>query len=233
MKKFYLFGIAVCIISLSVFSQNVAINNTGNPADASAMLDVQSTNKGLLIPRIALTSTGDNATIASPAVSLLIYNTAIAGSGSTSVTPGYYYWTGSVWTRLATGGSSLTSAWLLGGNTGTNPATNFVGTTDNQPLIFKTNNDLSGKIDPIYYNVFLGPGAGINSGTSTNNAFFGFKSGYANNSGIENSFFGSESGVNNQTGNSNAFFGKGAGRYNSTGSFNSFFGNSEIGRAHV
>jgi hypothetical protein len=31
-------------------------------------------------------------------------------------------------------------AWLLGGNTGTNPATQFLGTTDAQPLVFRTNN---------------------------------------------------------------------------------------------
>jgi hypothetical protein len=32
------------------------------------------------------------------------------------------------------------SGWLLTGNAGTNPATNFLGTTDNQPLLLKTNN---------------------------------------------------------------------------------------------
>ena len=34
--------------------------------------------------------------------------------------------------------NSLT--WLLGGNSGANPASHFLGTTDNQPLIFRTNN---------------------------------------------------------------------------------------------
>jgi hypothetical protein len=31
-------------------------------------------------------------------------------------------------------------AWLLGGNSGTDPATHFIGTTDNQPLEFRVNN---------------------------------------------------------------------------------------------
>jgi hypothetical protein len=31
-------------------------------------------------------------------------------------------------------------AWLLGGNSGTNPASQFLGTTDAQPLVFKVNN---------------------------------------------------------------------------------------------
>jgi hypothetical protein len=36
--------------------------------------------------------------------------------------------------------ASPTTAWLLTGNAGTNPATNFLGTTDAQNLIFRTNN---------------------------------------------------------------------------------------------
>lgn len=84
------------------YAQNVGINATGTAPDASAMLDVSATNKGLLIPRIALTGTTDATTIASPATSLLVYNTATAGS----VTPGYYYNSGTpvspVWTSFST-----------------------------------------------------------------------------------------------------------------------------------
>src|SRR6185503_20612357 len=98
-----------------------------------------SSNKGLLIPRVALTATIDNTTIASPSISLLIYNTATAGTGSTAVTPGFYYWNGSVWTHLITDGAAGTSGWLLGGNSNTSPSANFIGTTDAQPLVFKIN----------------------------------------------------------------------------------------------
>ena len=41
--------------------------------------------------------------------------------------------------KLASGALNNLS-WLLGGNSGTNPASQFIGTTDNQPLVFKTNN---------------------------------------------------------------------------------------------
>lgn len=126
MIKFYLFSVLTLTVNLCLFSQNVVINTTGNPADPSAMLDVQSNNKGLLIPRIALTGTSDNTTILSPATSLLIYNTATAGSGGTAVTPGYYYWNGGAWTKLATAsGGSASGAWLVAGNSGINPATDF------------------------------------------------------------------------------------------------------------
>lgn len=60
---------------------------TTNPSTSSA-LDINSTNSGLLIPRINLTSTTDVTTIANPATSLLVYNTATVSD----VVPGYYYW---------------------------------------------------------------------------------------------------------------------------------------------
>lgn len=40
----------------------------------------------------------------------------------------------------ATWQNASTSTWGLTGNSGTNPSTNFIGTTDNQSLAFKTNN---------------------------------------------------------------------------------------------
>jgi hypothetical protein len=69
--------------ALNSFSQ-VGIN-TETP-DPSSALDVTSSDKGVLVPRISLLSTADNTTITSPQTSLLIYNTATA----LDVTPGYY-----------------------------------------------------------------------------------------------------------------------------------------------
>jgi hypothetical protein len=44
------------------------------------------------------------------------------------------------WTTQFNLPDSAGSGWGINGNTGTNPTTNFLGTTDNQPMIFKTNN---------------------------------------------------------------------------------------------
>src|SRR5689334_2013830 len=83
-----------------IYSQNVAINTTGAVANNSAMLDIDATNRGLLIPRVALTATNNNAPIgAGIATSLLVYNTATSGAGNTAVTPGYYFWDGAQWMR--------------------------------------------------------------------------------------------------------------------------------------
>ena len=125
--------IYMTIISAQVFAQNLGIGPDTFDPDASAGVEMRFTNKGLLIPRVALTSTSSASPITSPATSLLIYNTATAGD----VTPGYYYWNGSKWMRLLAIDDK--PAWLLSGNAATTPGTNFIGTTDAKDLVFKTN----------------------------------------------------------------------------------------------
>ncbi|MEZ4807763.1 MAG: hypothetical protein R2815_09905 [Flavobacteriales bacterium] len=122
-----------------VAGQNVGINPTGAAPAASAMLDVTSTNSGLLIPRIALTSEVDVATIPAAANSLLVYNTATAGAGVNAVTPGYYYWLAAPtnrWIKIA----ADEDAWKVLGNANTTAAGNFLGTTDNNGLRIRTFN---------------------------------------------------------------------------------------------
>lgn len=70
--------------------------------DASAKLDVTSTNKGFLPPRIALTALNSASPVTNPATGLLIFNTETIGSIPNQVTPGYYYWDGvnSKWVQL-------------------------------------------------------------------------------------------------------------------------------------
>ncbi|HEX8575462.1 MAG TPA: hypothetical protein VF677_04130 [Flavobacterium sp.] len=122
------------IITTNVWAQ-VGIGTT-SPV---AALDINSTNEGLLVTRVALTGTDDITTIATRTASELVYNTAIAGSGNTAVTPGYYYLNtaASGWIRLATKADTLQS-WNLTGNSGTDPTINFIGTTDNQGFSIRT-----------------------------------------------------------------------------------------------
>lgn len=65
------------------FSQNVGINASGTAPENSAGLDVDFSNKGVLIPRVSLTALDVSSPISSPATSLLVYNTATAGTGLT------------------------------------------------------------------------------------------------------------------------------------------------------
>ncbi|WP_439557361.1 exosporium glycoprotein BclB-related protein [Dyadobacter sp.] len=80
--------------TLFVFAANAQVSIGSLTPDASSQLDVVSTNKGLLIPRMSKTNRDG---IASPATGLLIYQT--------DQTPGFYYYTGSEWVPLKeTGG---------------------------------------------------------------------------------------------------------------------------------
>jgi hypothetical protein len=73
MRKLYLIPMALlCLFCASVCAQNVAVNASGSAADASAMLDVQSTSKGLLIPKM---TAAQRAAIVSPANGLMVYQT--------------------------------------------------------------------------------------------------------------------------------------------------------------
>ncbi len=65
--------------------------------NSSAKLDVYSTNKGFLPPRVILTAVSDVSTISSPAEGLLVYNL-----GSVGLQAGYYYWNGANWSTIAT-----------------------------------------------------------------------------------------------------------------------------------
>jgi hypothetical protein len=114
---------------------NVGINTA--PA-APAQLDVSATNRGVLIPRVALSAANNNAPIGAGIVnSLLVYNTATSGTGVNVVTPGYYYWdaTAARWIRFSQDGDD----WRITGNAGTNSTVNFWGTTDNMGVRIRTN----------------------------------------------------------------------------------------------
>lgn len=122
------------------FSQNVGINASGTAPENSAGLDVDFSNKGVLIPRVSLTALDVSSPISSPATSLLVYNTATAGTDANQVTPGYYYWYASKWVRLLGGEEANGKYWRVDGNSGTTPGTNFIGTTNDVGLRIKTNN---------------------------------------------------------------------------------------------
>lgn len=104
-------GLSLLIIlglSVKAYSQNVGINTSGNPADASSLLDVSAADKGILIPRVALSDVANStAPINAPATGLLVYNTnasVIGGFGA-----GFYYWSGTTWTKIATGNALLSN----------------------------------------------------------------------------------------------------------------------------
>ena len=80
----------VCLLSCSAYfatAQSVSINTDGSTAHASALLDVKSTSKGVLVPR--MTKAERNA-IAAPATGLMVFQNAPDSVG-------FYYYDGTSW----------------------------------------------------------------------------------------------------------------------------------------
>jgi subtilisin-like proprotein convertase family protein len=138
MKKITLYVFS----SLAILSKSIAqvsISNPAEPPAPSAMLDVKSTNKGVLLPRVALSSAVDVSSIAAPATALIVYNTATAGTGTNAVTPGYYAWEGSRWNRL----SNYADAVYESKTNNTSLATLVTGCTNDGPGLSSLNTNIA------------------------------------------------------------------------------------------
>src|SRR5690554_1832371 len=98
-------SIATAQVSQQKIGQNPM---TINP---NAVLDIESNNKGLLLPRLALTATDNVAPLTAHVAGMTVYNTATNGDDETAVTPGYYYNDGTQWVRIVSSADMKTEPW--------------------------------------------------------------------------------------------------------------------------
>lgn len=104
--KYSLLFILVPFITTKPLNAQVAIGKVG--IDDGAIFQLESENKGLMIPNVALSSRNDIITVNPNRVEgMMVYNTTASGSGLTSVSPGFYYWDGSEWRRLFNDGFTV------------------------------------------------------------------------------------------------------------------------------
>lgn len=155
----WLFAALLGLAAATGLRAQVAINSTGaapNTGGGHSILDISSLTKGLLIPRMTeqqrvnLSTAGPNSAAALDG--LLVYQTDSVGIAGR----GFYYYDFSTpvvgWKHIGWGGET----WKLGGNAGTTAA-NFLGTLNNQPLVFRINNFERGRLSAsgelqLYYN---------------------------------------------------------------------------------
>ena len=231
-------------VGINTSTPQTTLDVVGQPSDATKL-------DGLTAPRL----TGDQLkakTYTSAQIGTLVYATAGATSPSGQVvnvtSPGYYYFDGNVW--ISTGGGNSANYWNIAGNSGTIAGTHFLGTTDNQDLIFKRGNVSAGWLsDTSSGNTSLGTnsfpntnGAGIHNtaiGTyalsgnkSAENVGVGYNSLGALTTGLGGAGQNTAVGTNalaRSNGFSNTGVGYQAGLTNSgisTGSFNTYLGNN-------
>lgn len=163
--------ILTLIFTLSIFFvfAQVGINTTS----PNAQLEIKASNQatpantdGLLIPVI------DEFPVSSPGVNQDGMMVFVTGNGS--ATRGLYYWN-----NITSSWATLSLGWDRAGNAGTVAGTDFIGTTDNVDLVFKTNNFERMRLTSVGH-LRLGYGAnngntiiGFDAGGNTN-PFLGF-----------------------------------------------------------
>lgn len=123
-KIFFIIALLSAIYTTSNAQSNLKLGNNPGQINPSAAFEIESISKGLLLPRM---TTAEMNAIASPATGLMIYNTDLNCI--------HYYFGG--WKSQCD--PANLGAWGILGNTGTNATNNFLGTTDNQDLLIKTN----------------------------------------------------------------------------------------------
>jgi len=220
----------LALFTISYAQQGVAINTTGAAPDPTAILDVSSTTKGLLIPRLTdLQMYG----ITNPSKGLFVYNTDCRCF--------YYYDLG--WEKIV----NSTANYQIRDEDGDSYMTfRYTSGDDDTLRIFFENEEKyrisSQAIEPVNNNqsVFFGEGAGGNN-PSFGNVFIGYQTGYnstggifntgagyqvlnKNTSGTANTAFGGMALSGNTTGTRNTAMGWGSQQYGKTGTYNTSAG---------
>jgi hypothetical protein len=99
-KLFTTFFVSLCFFA----NAQVKIGNNPNTIDANSLLELESTNKGFLPPRVALNSISS----VSPLTGAVPAGMLVFSSGGT-LADGFYYWNGTEWKLLSTGESNVVS----------------------------------------------------------------------------------------------------------------------------
>ena len=134
-KSFLVLGIL--IMHIAVIAQ-VKIGNNPTTINSASLLELETTNQGFVMPRVSISSISSSSPLASGLLTgTIVYNTNSGITGGSGA--GIYLWDGTKWVVVSTGASASSSSWLLTGNSGLSSA-NFLGTTDNVSMRFRTNN---------------------------------------------------------------------------------------------
>jgi hypothetical protein len=224
-------------------SAQVKIGDNPTVLNPSAVLQLDAPNKAFYINRVALTGTNDNATVPTPQAGFVVYNTATT-VGPNAVTPGLYYYNGTMWVSTNAAATTSSLAWLLLGNAGTVDGVNFIGTLDNVPFNIRVNNTKAGRIENVVTgNTSYGiqalnlnnPNLAGNGPGDFNTAFGGMTLSH-NTTGGRNMAIGYDALGANTTGDSNSASGFGALQVNTIGNNNTADGayslNHNINGAH-
>lgn len=86
------------LVIIAVLLANFCFSQVGiGTTTPSAQLEVHASNRGILIPRVDLTSLTTQAPVTNPNGGSLVTSTLVYHSGLNGIIAGYYYWDGTKW----------------------------------------------------------------------------------------------------------------------------------------
>lgn len=171
MLKLKKLGLIVLISSLVIVKGNAQMKIGAATAPAAAsVLELESSTQGFVLPRVSLTNITSNAPLGATILTGTMVYSIVAPTGGSGI--GIYYWDGAKWNFLATSVPANTY-WSLTGNGSTTPGTNFIGTTDPNDFVTKTNSTERMR-------VFSGGGVGIGTASQLASALLSLKAGSGN-----------------------------------------------------
>src|SRR5688572_16480156 len=210
-------------ICFTYSQQGVSINLDNSAPDGSAILDVKSTSKGMLIPRM---STTQRVLIGSPAAGLLVYDLT---------SESFWFYEGTDWVELIAGHvSELRDA---DGDTKVqveeSPDEDVIRFDLNgqEKMVLQRNANNIVRLDikdNIGNNTYVGEDAGLNTHLGTGNTGFGKNALVSNSSGNDNTSLGYGSLQINNSGSNNTGVGVKALNNNTSGSYNTGIGNETL-----
>jgi hypothetical protein len=99
MVRFYItirVTLLVCIFNLNAAYSQIKLGDNPTEIDPNSLLELESSNQGLLFPRLVLTSTTSASPLTSHIAGMTVYNT----QSQNDVLPGLYYNDGSKWVKI-------------------------------------------------------------------------------------------------------------------------------------
>ena len=106
LKKVLPAAMMICTGILPKLNAQLKVGANPTTVNSNSVLEMESSNKGVLLPRVALTGTSSAAPLTAFVKGMIVYNTAAAGSGAAAVSPGFYYCDGASWQKLVTAGTT-------------------------------------------------------------------------------------------------------------------------------
>jgi hypothetical protein len=198
------------------FLRRLSVTANGNigmgtvSPNSNAILELNATDKGLLLPRVADT----NAIAGTKPNGLVIYS--ISDNK-------LYYYQGSKWLAVAAAAGSG-NYWDLLGNTGTIDGTQFTGTTDDVAFNIRVNNQKAGRISNSAGSITSFGYQVLNVNAGIQNSGFGQQALLQNAGGNYNTAVGYTAMFSNTSGSSNTGMGTGSLNHNISGNFNTAHG---------